>query len=141
MSSTGNWLSISPSGSLNTVSNPSLTVSVIQSALSSLTVGSYSGTITLVANGVTQTVQVTLVVSTSGSGGGTGNVTAYRRAALSFTYTVGGTTPVPQTLQVTSASGSAPVSFTDLEQRHLAFGGRYQWHLAEHAGDFHGQPL
>ena len=111
VSSNGNWLSISPSGNLNTVSNPSLTVSVIQSALSSLTVGSYSGTITLVANGVTQTVQVTLVVSASGGGGGTGNVTA-SASALSFTYTVGGTTPVPQTLQVTSASGSSPVSFT-----------------------------
>jgi uncharacterized protein (TIGR03437 family) len=110
-SSNGNWLSISPSGNLNTVSNPSLTVSVIQSALSSLTVGSYPGTITLVSNGVTQTVQVTLVVSASGGGGGTGNVRA-SAGALSFTYTVGGGAPSSQTLQVTSASGSSPVSFT-----------------------------
>ena len=71
-SSTGNWLSISPSGSLTTSSNPSLTVSVNQSGL---TANTYYGTITLVANGVTQTVQVTLVVSTSSTGGGTGNVT------------------------------------------------------------------
>jgi uncharacterized protein (TIGR03437 family) len=110
-SSNGNWLSISPSGNLNTVSNPSLTVSVIQSALSSLTVGSYPGTITLVSNGVTQTVQVNLVVSASGGGGGTGNVRA-SAGALSFTYTVGGGAPLSQTLQVTSASGSSPVSFT-----------------------------
>ena len=110
VSSNGNWLSISPSGNLNTVSNPSLTVSVIQSALSSLTVGSYPGTITLVANGVTQTVSVTLVVSAAGTGG-TGNVTV-SASALSFTYTVGGGAPSSQTLQVTSASGSSPVSFT-----------------------------
>jgi uncharacterized protein (TIGR03437 family) len=112
-SSNGNWLSISPSGNLNTVSNPSLTVSVIQSALSSLTAAGspYYGTITLVANGVTQQVQVTLVVSASGGGGGTGNVTA-SASALSFTYTVGGGASPSQTLQVTSASGSSPVSFT-----------------------------
>jgi uncharacterized protein (TIGR03437 family) len=108
-SSNGNWLSISPSGNLNTASNPSLTVSVVN--MSSLTANTYYGTITLVANGIQQQVQVTLVVSTGGGSGGTGNVTV-SAGALSFTYTVGGNPPSPQTLQVTSASGSAGVLFT-----------------------------
>jgi uncharacterized protein (TIGR03437 family) len=101
--STGNWLSISP---LSGYTNSNLTVSVNQSGLAANT---YYGTITLVANGVTQQVQVTLVVSSSSSGTGNVSVSA---TSLSFTYTVGGTAPSPQYLQVTSTSGSAPVSFT-----------------------------
>jgi uncharacterized protein (TIGR03437 family) len=112
-SSTGNWLIISPTGSLNTSNNPSLTVSVNQSGL---TANTYYGTITLVANGFTQTVQVTMVVSTQSSGG-TGNVTVTANGlagtpSLTFTYQVGGSTPTVQTLQVVSASGSSAVSFT-----------------------------
>jgi uncharacterized protein (TIGR03437 family) len=116
-SSNGNWLSISPSGNLNTASNPNLTVSVVN--MSSLTTAGspYYGTITLVSNGITQTVQVTLVVSTTSSSGGTGNVTVTANGvagtpSLTFTYMVGGSAPPAQTLQVVSASGSAPVSFT-----------------------------
>ena len=110
-SSTGNWLSVSPSGSLTTSGNPILTVSVNQSGL---TVGGspYAGAITLVANGVTQTVQVTLVVSTASTGGGTGNVTANPTSLNFGTYQIGASTPSPQPLQVASASGSAGVSFT-----------------------------
>jgi uncharacterized protein (TIGR03437 family) len=112
--SVGNWLGISPMGSLNTTSNPSIAVSVIQS---SLTASTYYGTITLVANGITQQVQVTLVVSSATSTDGTGNVmvTANNQAgtpSLSFTYQVGGSTPTVQTLQVVSASGSSAVAFT-----------------------------
>jgi uncharacterized protein (TIGR03437 family) len=105
------WLSISPSGSLNTTSNSSLTVSVINA--SSLTVAGspYTGTITFVANGITQTVTVTLVVSSSSSGG-TGNVTATPTSINFGTYTAGGSAPAAQNLVVASASGSAPVSFT-----------------------------
>jgi uncharacterized protein (TIGR03437 family) len=106
---TGSWLSISPSGSLNTASNPSIAVSVNQSGLTAAS-SPYYGTITLMSNGIQQTVQVTLVVSTT-STGGSGNVTA-SPTSLSFIYTVGGTQPPAQNLQVTSASGSAPVSFT-----------------------------
>ncbi len=113
--STGNWLSISPSsGTLNTSSNPSLTVSVNQSGL---TANTYYGTITLQASGASpQYVSVAVVVS-SASTSGTGNVTvtANNQAgtpSLSFTYTVGGSSPAPQTLQVVSASGTSPVSFT-----------------------------
>jgi uncharacterized protein (TIGR03437 family) len=71
----------------------------------------YAGAITLTANGVTQTVQVTLVVSTA-STGGTGNVTANPTSLDFGTYQIGGSTPSPQTLQVSSASGSAGISFT-----------------------------
>jgi uncharacterized protein (TIGR03437 family) len=110
-SSTGNWLSVSPTGSLTTSGNPILTVSVNQSGLT--VAGSpYYGNITLVANGVTQTVQVTLVVSTASTGGGTGNVTANPTSLNLGTYQIGASTPSPQTLQVASASGSAGVSFT-----------------------------
>jgi uncharacterized protein (TIGR03437 family) len=110
-SSTGNWLSVSPTGSLTTSGNPTLTVSVNQSGLT--VAGSpYTGAITLTANGVTQTVQVTLVVSTASTGGGTGNVTANPTSLNFGTYQIGANTPSPQTLQVASASGSAGVSFT-----------------------------
>jgi uncharacterized protein (TIGR03437 family) len=109
-SSNGNWLSISPSGNLSTASNPSLTVSVVNQSGLTAAGSPYYGTITLASNGITQQVQVTLVL-TSGGGGGTGNVTV-STGALSFTYTVGGNAPAPQTLQVTSAQGSAGVLFT-----------------------------
>jgi uncharacterized protein (TIGR03437 family) len=110
-SSTGNWLSVSPTGSLTTNGNPTLTVSVNQSGLT--VAGSpYAGAITLVTNGVTQTVQVTLVVTTASTGGGTGNVTANPTSLNFGTYQLGGNTPSPQSLQVASASGSAGVSFT-----------------------------
>jgi hypothetical protein len=94
-SSSGNWLSVSPTGSLTTGANPSLMVSVNQSGLTAL--GSpYYGAITLVANGVTQTVQVTLVVSTASTGGGAGNVTVTANSSgtpsLNLTR-VGGSTP------------------------------------------------
>ncbi len=112
--STGNWLGISPSGSLNTSSNPSLAVSVNQSGL---TANTYYGTITLVANGVQQTITVTLVVSSSTSTGNTGNVTVTANGvagtpSLTFTYQVGGSASPAQTLQVVSAPGSSVVAFT-----------------------------
>lgn len=63
----GKWLSISPSGALTT--NQAIRVSVIQSGLAART---YTGSITLAANGSTLNVPVTLVVSggTGGTGGG-----------------------------------------------------------------------
>ena len=61
-----NWLAISPSGTLTT--NQNLTVSV---SLSGLVAGTFNGTITLVANGTTRTVPVTFNVSSGGGGGGT----------------------------------------------------------------------
>ena len=110
-SSTGSWLQISASSGYT---NSTLTVSVIQSALSSLTAGSYPGTITLVANGIQQTVNVTLLISSTTTGGNV-TVTANNGAgtpSFNFAYMVGGSAPASQTLQVVSASGSAAVSFT-----------------------------
>ncbi len=65
-SGSSNWLSITPSGALTT--NRTLTVSV---SLSGLAAGSYTGSISIVANGSTRSVPVTFVVSTAGTGGGT----------------------------------------------------------------------
>jgi uncharacterized protein (TIGR03437 family) len=105
-SSTGNWLTISSTAGYT---NTTITVSVIQSVLSTLTAGNYPGTITLSANGIQQTVNVTLAVSSSTSGG---NVTV-APTSLSFgTYQIGGTAPANLGLQVASAAGSAPVAFT-----------------------------
>jgi uncharacterized protein (TIGR03437 family) len=116
-SSSSNWLNISPSGnSLNTTSNPSITVSVNQSGLTAA--GSpYSGTITLGANGINQTVNVTLTVTSTTTTGNTGNVTVTANGvtgtpSLTFTYQVGGSASGSQTLQVVSASGSGNISFT-----------------------------
>jgi uncharacterized protein (TIGR03437 family) len=111
----GSWLSISPSGSLTTNGNPTITVSANPAGL---TANNYTGTITLqAAGGTAQTVSVTLVVSTASTGGGSGNVTVTANStggtpSLTFTYQLGGTSPTVQTLQVVSASGSAPVAFT-----------------------------
>ncbi|HXN46721.1 MAG TPA: hypothetical protein VN893_08770, partial [Bryobacteraceae bacterium] len=53
-----NWLTVSPTGSLTT--NRTLTVSANPSGLST---GTYNGTISIVSNGTTHTVSVSLVVS------------------------------------------------------------------------------
>jgi uncharacterized protein (TIGR03437 family) len=100
------WLQISPFGPLQT--NQTLTVTATPAGLAA---GTYSGQITLVANGVTQTVPVTMVVGGTGSTGGNlsisvnGTVTA--SPSLSFTtQTVGG--PVSsQTITVSSATNSS----------------------------------
>ncbi len=96
------WLSVSPSGSLTT--NQNLVVSVSPAGL---TPGqTYSCNISLVANGITQTVPVSYTVPL----GAGGNVTS-DKPSLTFTAQVG-ISPTPQTLTISSASGSAPVSFT-----------------------------
>lgn len=65
-----NWLAISPSGSL--ITNQNLTVTVNQARLAA---GTYNGTISLATTGATRTVAVTLAVTgSSGGGGGGGGV-------------------------------------------------------------------
>jgi hypothetical protein len=61
-----NWLSISPAGALTT--NQTITVSV---SLAGLVAGTYTGSISIVANGSTRSVPVTFVVGTATTGGGT----------------------------------------------------------------------
>jgi adhesin/invasin len=68
--STNNFLSIAPSGTLTTGSNPTITVTANPAALAN---GTYTGNIALTANGITQNVPVTMVVG--GTGGNTGNIT------------------------------------------------------------------
>jgi uncharacterized protein (TIGR03437 family) len=102
------WLSLSSSGSLNTSTTPTITVSANQAGL---TANTYSCNISLTSAGGTQTVGVKFVVSTSGTGGGSGNVTA-NPTSLTFSYTQGGTLPDLQGVVVSSTSGSASVGIT-----------------------------
>ena len=91
-----NWLTVSPSGSLTTPQ--SLSVSVNQAGLAA---GTYNATISLTANGVTQNVPVTLVVT-----GGSITVTP-----SPLVFTSSGTRQ--QSLTVTSAvSGSNAISYS-----------------------------
>jgi uncharacterized protein (TIGR03437 family) len=102
-SGSGSWLTVSPTSGV-TPSN--LNVSVSPAGLAA---GTYSATISFNANGVIQTVPVTLTVSTSG-GGNSGNVTV---SPSSFTFTSQqGSSPAAQSLSINSASGTAGVGFT-----------------------------
>ncbi|HWB83443.1 MAG TPA: hypothetical protein VG675_04845 [Bryobacteraceae bacterium] len=95
----GAWLAVSPtSGTAPT----SVTVTATAGSLQN---GTYNGTITFIANGITQTVPVAFTV---GSGGP--SLTA-SPTSLSFSYQAGGQSPPVQGLVVSSASGSAPVTF------------------------------
>lgn len=101
-----NWLNVnSTTGTSTLTTNTNVTVSVNSAFLQ---VGSYSGTITFAANGVNQTVAVTLNVTTLGGGGG--NVTA-TPALLSFSGQAGAGSLAGQTLTI-NAQGALPVNFT-----------------------------
>jgi uncharacterized protein (TIGR03437 family) len=97
----GSWLSISPSGSLNTSTTSGLSVSVNQAGLAA---GTYNGTISLVTS-TTQTVAVTLVV---GSTGGTGTLIP-SSTSLTFSSS-GGSVPAAQNFSV--GTNQSAVSFT-----------------------------
>src|SRR5262249_30201672 len=106
-SSGGSWLNISPSGNTNFgTSRQDFTVSVNQAGLP---VGSYQGSINIFANNITSTIPVTLNVPTSGSGGGSGNVSV-SPTSVRFSYQLGSsTTPPIQGLQINSSSSSANI--------------------------------
>jgi uncharacterized protein (TIGR03437 family) len=93
------WLTISPSGSLTTTMT--ITAYVNQSGLQ---LGTYSGSISLVTSGGTQTIPVTLIVSL------TGTALTINPTSLSFSYTSGGAAPAGQTVTVTT-TGSTSVTF------------------------------
>ena len=97
------WLSISPSGFISTTSqNFQVTVTP-----GSLQAGTYSGTLTFTPNGgVSQTVAVTLTV-----GAGATNTITASPTSLTFAANQGGSAPASQTVNLTSASGSAGVNF------------------------------
>jgi uncharacterized protein (TIGR03437 family) len=101
-SGSGSWLTLNP---LTGVTPANLSVSANSAGLS---VGTYTATIAFSANGVIQSVNVTLTVSAGG--GGTGNVVV---SPTGFTFMAPlGSNPASQTLSVTSASGAAGISFT-----------------------------
>ena len=102
-SGSGSWLTVTP---LSGVTPSNLTVSTNPSGLAA---GTYSATISFNANGLIQTVPVTLTVSTSG-GGSSGNVTV-TPTSLTFT-TQQGASPGAQSISINSASGIAGVGFT-----------------------------
>jgi len=105
-SSNAPWLSISPSGSLLTPQT--LTVSVNPAAAGSVA-GTLAGSISLTANGVTQTLSVTLQLSNSTGGG---NVTT-DQSSLSFTVQAGSAAPTPKTLVVSNAvTGTAGILYS-----------------------------
>lgn len=89
-----NWLHISPSGSLTTNRNISVSVS-----LSGLAAGTFSGTITISRNDRRQTVPVRLVVATGGGGSLTVSPTSFN-----FSAAQGGSAPPSQSLSVTASS-------------------------------------
>jgi uncharacterized protein (TIGR03437 family) len=91
----GNWLSVSPtSGTANTVNLP-LTITA---SAASLGVGSYAGTITLTTSlGVESQIAVAFTVSSSGA------PITLSPTALTFAYSLNGTLPPAQTVQVTGA--------------------------------------
>jgi uncharacterized protein (TIGR03437 family) len=95
------WLSATPSGTVPS----SISVSINASALSGLTAGQYSGTVTVTsagAGGSPGTIPVTLVVAAP-------TLTA-TPATLSFSYSIGsGTQPAPQTINIVDA---AKINFT-----------------------------
>ena len=94
----GTWLSISPTGSLNTSSASSLTVSVNPTSLAAAT---YQGSISLITSSGTQTVPVTFVVAP----GSPGNIIA-SASSLLFNYQSGATVPSAQSFTVSSSNGS-----------------------------------
>ena len=96
VSSAASWLTIAPSGNLNTNTNLAITASP-----AGLAPGSYSGAVSLVSNGVTTTVPVSFTVAPP--------PITVSPASLSFTATAGGAAPAAQSLAVTA---SYSVSFS-----------------------------
>ena len=98
----GSWLTVSPSSGTTTAN---LSVSADPTGLIA---GTYNATISFTANGVVQTVNTSLTVSSPG--GNTGNVTV-SPTALTFTAPQGAS-PAAKTVSVSSVAGAAGVSFT-----------------------------
>ena len=107
----GSWLSLGSSsgstpGSVSVMVNPT-----------GLAAGSYSGTVTVTANGASNSPQTVPVNLTITSGTASGHLIAAPRWVF-FNYATGGSAPAPKSVSVTS-SGSA-LSFTA-----AAFGGSW----------------
>jgi uncharacterized protein (TIGR03437 family) len=104
-----NWLTVSPSGSQTT--NTTLTVTANSAGL---VAGTYNGTISLTANGVTQNVPVSLVV-TGGSISVTPTTLVFNSSgttsqSVTVTSTVSGVNAVSYNVSATTASGGSWLS-------------------------------
>src|SRR5262249_39573772 len=99
--SNGSWLSISPPSGSNLVTPQTFTVTANPAGLGS---GQYNGSILFTANGITQTVPVTLNIGTAGQGTITTNV-----SRLDFSST-DGSQPGVQPITVTPTGGN--IGFT-----------------------------
>ncbi len=103
---TANWLSLTPTGSFTaSQSNSTFTVSVDPSSFTAA--AACTGTISMVTSSGTQTVPVTLSVTTPVSLAPA--ITALP-TSLSFTYSVGDPNPAPQVVAI-SASGAAALFY------------------------------
>jgi hypothetical protein len=91
-----NWLTVSPSGGITT--NRTLKVSVNPVGLAA---GTYSGRVSLTANGSTQAVRVAFVVAAVPP-----TTLTVSPSSLSFAYQIGGTTPAAQTLTVSGVAST-----------------------------------
>jgi len=106
---TPSWLSVSPASNFTAGSTATnLTVSVNQTGLASGT--TCTGSVVLNTSGGTQMVGVTLTVGASGT---SGNVTVTPATLQPFTFTVGGTTPAAQVVNIVNATtGTGVTPFT-----------------------------
>lgn len=95
-----NWLSISPSGTLYT--NQDLTVSVNPAGLA---VGTYNGSISLSTSHGRQSVGVRLTVAQASTSGG-GGVVTLSATSLNFFGTLNSPAPASQTLSVSAGSAT-----------------------------------
>jgi trimeric autotransporter adhesin len=105
----GNWLSVTLTSGGSAVTSGTAPVNLLVTAnASGLAAGTYSGSLAFVANGITQTVPVSLTVP-SATGG---NVTA-SPSSLTFSYQTGGTAPAAQTVTISNAvAGTAAIPLT-----------------------------
>ena len=104
------WLTISPSGGFTaSAAGSTFSVSVNQSGLGAGQ--TCAGTITFTTASATQTVSVSMIIASSG--GTSGNVTVTPSTLQPFSFTIGGSNPATQTLNiVNTASGTAVTPFT-----------------------------
>jgi trimeric autotransporter adhesin len=106
---TPSWLSVSPASNFSaSATATNLTVSVTQAGMASGT--TCTGSVVLNTSGGTQMVGVTLTVGASGT---SGNVTVTPATLQPFTFTLGGTTPAAQTVNIANATtGTGVTPFT-----------------------------
>jgi uncharacterized protein (TIGR03437 family) len=102
----GNWLTVSPSGSLTLPTNTTLTIAVNPAVVGGA--GTYNGSLQFNSNGVNQVIPVTLALTGTASGG---NVTS-TPTSLSLSTQFGGTAQTAQLTISNAVSGTAGIVYT-----------------------------